>query len=186
MPEPLFTKWTHVSPQDLVKSRSRKLLVYTFPIAMKFDGYLGSSVAEHSKYPYVSHGISPLASHILISSCHLITKTGVFHKRLASFPWQWYLWQKIQTFMTQNSHSRRHIELKNNGHGNRHHPYVSGGIPKTHGDANTHQVNSCNGLLNHNINQCWLSLIWIPTNQCFYLWTFGSVYMIFHPRKNVI
>ena len=39
---PLFTKRTDFLPQDLVKSRSCKIRVQTFPIALKFD----SSTAE--------------------------------------------------------------------------------------------------------------------------------------------
>ena len=37
---PLVTKWTDVLPQDLVKSRSRKIQVYTF---LKFDRHIGNS-----------------------------------------------------------------------------------------------------------------------------------------------
>ena len=43
---PLFTKRTDFLPQDLVKSRSREILVYSFPVALKFDKQLGSSAAE--------------------------------------------------------------------------------------------------------------------------------------------
>ena len=42
----LFTKRTDVLPQYLVKSRSREIRVYTFPIALKFNRHFGSSVAE--------------------------------------------------------------------------------------------------------------------------------------------
>ena len=42
----LFTKLTDALPQDLVKSRSREIRVYTFPIALKFERHLGSSAAE--------------------------------------------------------------------------------------------------------------------------------------------
>ena len=45
-PEPLFTKWTDVSPHDPVKPRSREIQVQTFPIALKFDRHLGSTAVE--------------------------------------------------------------------------------------------------------------------------------------------
>ena len=45
-PGPLFTKWADILPQDLVKSRSRKIGVWTFPIAFKFDRQLASRVVE--------------------------------------------------------------------------------------------------------------------------------------------
>ena len=35
-----------ILPQDLVKSRSHEIRVQIFPIALKFDRYLGSSAAE--------------------------------------------------------------------------------------------------------------------------------------------
>ena len=44
--EPLFTKQADVLRQDLAKSRSSKIQVYTFPIALKLDRHPGSSVAE--------------------------------------------------------------------------------------------------------------------------------------------
>ena len=43
---PLSTKRTDVLPQYLVKSRSRKIGVQTFAIALQFDRHLGSSAAE--------------------------------------------------------------------------------------------------------------------------------------------
>ena len=46
VPGPLFTKYTGVLPQDLVKSWSCEILVYSFPIALKFDRHLGNSTAE--------------------------------------------------------------------------------------------------------------------------------------------
>ena len=45
-PSPLFTKWTDVLPQDLVKPRSLEIEVDTFPIALIFDRHLGSSAVE--------------------------------------------------------------------------------------------------------------------------------------------
>ena len=45
VPGPLFTKRTDVFPQDFVKSRSREIWIYTFPIALKIDRHLGSSTA---------------------------------------------------------------------------------------------------------------------------------------------
>ena len=45
---PLFTKRTDVFPQDLVKSRSREIHVYTFTIVLKFDRHIGSSTVELS------------------------------------------------------------------------------------------------------------------------------------------
>ena len=45
-PGPLFTKRTDVMPQDLVKSRSRGIRIYTFPIALKFDCHIGNGAAE--------------------------------------------------------------------------------------------------------------------------------------------
>ena len=42
----LFSKWTDVSPHDLVKSRSREIRVYTFPIALIFYKHLRSIAAE--------------------------------------------------------------------------------------------------------------------------------------------
>ena len=42
----LFTKWTDVLRQDLVKSRSREIRVSTSLIALKFVRHLGSSAAE--------------------------------------------------------------------------------------------------------------------------------------------
>ena len=44
------------------------------------------------------------------------------------------------------------IVLKNNGQANRHHFHVLGVTSKTHGDVNTHQVNSGNGLSNQHIH----------------------------------
>ena len=44
--ESLFTKGTDVFPQDIVKSRSREIRVYTFPIALKFERHPGSIAAE--------------------------------------------------------------------------------------------------------------------------------------------
>ena len=40
---PLLTKQMGALPQDRVKSRSREIRVYTFPIALKFDRHIGSS-----------------------------------------------------------------------------------------------------------------------------------------------
>ena len=45
-PGPLFTKWTDVLRQDLVKPRSREIQVQTFPVSLKFDRRFGSSVTE--------------------------------------------------------------------------------------------------------------------------------------------
>ena len=45
-PGPLFTKRTDVLPQDLAKSRSLKIHIQTFPIALKFDRHLDCSDAE--------------------------------------------------------------------------------------------------------------------------------------------
>ena len=45
-PGPLCTKRQHVLPQNLVKSRSHEIPVYTFPITLKFNRHLGSSTAE--------------------------------------------------------------------------------------------------------------------------------------------
>ena len=45
-PGPLFTKRTDVLLQEPVKSRSRKIRVQTFPIALQFDRHHGSSAAE--------------------------------------------------------------------------------------------------------------------------------------------
>ena len=45
-PWALVVKRTDTLPQDLVKSRSRKIRVYTFPIARTFDKHLGSTAAE--------------------------------------------------------------------------------------------------------------------------------------------
>ena len=42
----LFTKRTNVLPQNLVKPRSRKIRVYTSPIAIKCDPLIGSGAAE--------------------------------------------------------------------------------------------------------------------------------------------
>ena len=42
----LYSLRTDFLPQNLLKSRSRKIWVYTFPIALKFDRRLGSSAAE--------------------------------------------------------------------------------------------------------------------------------------------
>ena len=38
--------YSHVLPQDLVKSLSREIRVWTFPIALKFNSHIGSSAAE--------------------------------------------------------------------------------------------------------------------------------------------
>ena len=43
---PVFTKRTDGLPQDHVKSRSREIRVYNFPIALKFDRHLGIGVTE--------------------------------------------------------------------------------------------------------------------------------------------
>ena len=43
---PLFPKRTDVLSQDPVKFRSHEIPVSTFPIALTFDGYIGSSAAE--------------------------------------------------------------------------------------------------------------------------------------------
>ena len=42
---PLFTLFTEVLPQDLVKSRNPENQVQTYQIVMKFDRHLGSSAA---------------------------------------------------------------------------------------------------------------------------------------------
>ena len=42
---PLFIDWV-VLPQDLVKSRSHEIRVYTFPLALKFYRHIGSITAE--------------------------------------------------------------------------------------------------------------------------------------------
>ena len=42
----LFTKWTDVLPQDLMKSRSCEITDSTFAIALKFDSQLGSSAGK--------------------------------------------------------------------------------------------------------------------------------------------
>ena len=44
--EPLFIKRADVLPQELVKSRSREINIYTLPIALKFDKHLCSCAAE--------------------------------------------------------------------------------------------------------------------------------------------
>ena len=41
-----FITLTDVLPQDLVQSRNREIKVYAFPIALKFDRHVGSSIAE--------------------------------------------------------------------------------------------------------------------------------------------
>ena len=38
--------WYSVLLEDLVKSRSREIRIQAFPIALKFDRHIGSSVAE--------------------------------------------------------------------------------------------------------------------------------------------
>ena len=43
---PLFTKRTDVLPQELMKSRSRDIRVWTFLIAQKFDRHIGNRAAE--------------------------------------------------------------------------------------------------------------------------------------------
>ena len=43
---PIFTRRTEVSPQDIVKSRSREIGCYNDHIALKFDRHLGSVAAE--------------------------------------------------------------------------------------------------------------------------------------------
>ena len=43
---PLFTQWTDVLRQDLVKSRSSEMRDHAFPIALKFHRYLDSSAAR--------------------------------------------------------------------------------------------------------------------------------------------
>ena len=45
-PGPLFTKRMDVLPQDLGKSWSRKIRVWTFSVALKFDRHLGSSAVK--------------------------------------------------------------------------------------------------------------------------------------------
>ena len=50
-PGHLFTKRTDVLPQDLAKSRSREIRIWTFPIALKFDRHLGSTAAEACQIP---------------------------------------------------------------------------------------------------------------------------------------
>ena len=42
----LFIKRTDGLPQDYAKSRNREIHIYIFPIAMKFDRYLRSSINE--------------------------------------------------------------------------------------------------------------------------------------------
>ena len=46
MPGPLFTKRMDVLPHYLVKSLSRDIRVYNFPIPLKFDRKLHSSAIE--------------------------------------------------------------------------------------------------------------------------------------------
>ena len=46
LPGPLFTKWTGVLPQNLVKSRSREIGCYNDSIALKFDRHLDSAAVE--------------------------------------------------------------------------------------------------------------------------------------------
>ena len=43
---PLFTKRKDILPQDLVKSWSHEIGVYTFSITLKFDRHLSSAAAE--------------------------------------------------------------------------------------------------------------------------------------------
>ena len=45
-PGPLFTKPTDALPQNLVKSRSREIQVYNYPIVLTFDKHIGSNSAE--------------------------------------------------------------------------------------------------------------------------------------------
>ena len=42
----LFTKQTDTLPQNITKSRSRKIRVYTFQIALKVDRHIDSSAVE--------------------------------------------------------------------------------------------------------------------------------------------
>ena len=42
-PGPLFAKRATIFPQKLINYRSREIWVWTFTIALKFDGHLGSS-----------------------------------------------------------------------------------------------------------------------------------------------
>ena len=44
--EPLFTNRADVLPPNFVKSRSREIVCYNDRIALKFDRYLTSDVAE--------------------------------------------------------------------------------------------------------------------------------------------
>ena len=43
---PLFTKPWYVLVQNLAKSRSLEIFVSSYPIALQFDGRLGSTAAE--------------------------------------------------------------------------------------------------------------------------------------------
>ena len=50
MAGPLFTKRTDLLPQDLVKSRSREMWVYTFTIALKVERHIGNAVEMSVKF----------------------------------------------------------------------------------------------------------------------------------------
>ena len=52
VPGPPFTKRMDVLPQDLAKSRSSEIQVWTFPITPKFDRHLGSTAACQISEPY--------------------------------------------------------------------------------------------------------------------------------------
>ena len=46
LPKYTGTELTDVLPQDLVKSRSYEIRVYTFSITLKFDSHLSSNAAK--------------------------------------------------------------------------------------------------------------------------------------------
>ena len=72
---PLVTKQTDVLLQDLVKSQSLEIHVYSFPIALKFDRHLGSIAACK---------ISEQYDHYNIQSCGFETSCDLSVRRLTT------------------------------------------------------------------------------------------------------
>ena len=71
----LFTKRADVLPQDLAKSRSCEIRVYTFPIVLKFDRHLGSTAAEMSVKYQSDTIITSLPSDLAVSILRLVNRS---------------------------------------------------------------------------------------------------------------
>ena len=70
-----LSKRTDVLPQDLMKSRSRKILVQAHPIALKFDRHIGNS-ADEMPVKCQSDGII-IKPNLAASSLHEILREDV-------------------------------------------------------------------------------------------------------------